>query len=234
MRRILGREDGEHTEAISAGRTQGTQRRFQIGRTESSQRKFHAGLTESKSPLSGGGCRPCGPTHGSRGGARTNGRCDGRHSCARLLSIHAARSAAPTASQTLAYAGELASALCGLCVKSSLRTLLPPLPNSASSSRTRFLPQTATDYPTWVLHVPTRPDRVPLTRAAVGVVARARARVEAGRRRGRPAACAAIGAGRRPSGGGRARALQGLRLRVQHGQAREAGALPVLQGDAAL
>src|SRR5688572_26864703 len=70
-------------------------------RAESTQRKFHAELTESKSPLSGGGCRPSGPTHGSRGGARTNGRCDGRHSFAHLLSIHPARSAAPTASQTL-------------------------------------------------------------------------------------------------------------------------------------
>src|SRR5688572_9823834 len=96
---------------------QGPSEELVTPRRQSPQRLFHAGITESKSPVSGGGCRPCGPTHGSRGGARTNGRCDGRHSFAHLLSIHAARSAAPTASQTLAYAGELASAICGLCLK---------------------------------------------------------------------------------------------------------------------
>ena len=88
--------------------------------------------------------RPCGPTDGSRGGTRTNGRCDGRHSFAHLLSIHAARSAGTHPPRRPAYCGGIClcslwhsarNSLCGLGIPLTRR---PPSPTSKVSPQPRL------------------------------------------------------------------------------------------------
>src|SRR5687767_4680549 len=101
MRRILGREDAEHTEAIS-DREDGEL-------TEEISRRAHS----EQESLVRRWVSALRPTPGSRGGAHTNGRCDGCHSCARLLSIYAARSAAPTARRLWRMRGR-GACLCSL------------------------------------------------------------------------------------------------------------------------
>src|SRR5688572_24634934 len=79
--------------------------------TQSPQRAEATLLRNEPQGQRGGGPRDA--RHGSRGGARTNGRCDGRHSYAHLLSIHV------PARRAGSHAGQGALTLCELCVKSS-------------------------------------------------------------------------------------------------------------------